>query len=285
MALDLSGLSNATTTATALSNLILVTPQTTIGYQPQNFPSWKKDTTPLPPSLLFHYEGEQTAQLTSDITDHFVEDNSAIQDQIALRPVIITTQGFVGELNDIAPKALLPVKVAAEKLTTISAYVPALSVTALRAYSQAAFLYSTAKNVANAAVAAWSTINGQSGGGQAVISGTGITPGGEAQNKQQIYFQQLYGYWQKRALFTVQTPWAVFQDMAIQSLRAVQNAETRVISDFEITFKQMRFASTLSTTIRRYSDAQFQGRLNSQGAQVVDLGVNVLDRSPVAFPF
>src|SRR6185312_8744514 len=100
---DLSSLASITTAATALSNLILVNPQKTIGYQPQNAPSNNGQTAQLGPSLLFHYEGEQTASLESDITDHYIENNTAIQDQIALKPVIITTHGFIGELNDIPP--------------------------------------------------------------------------------------------------------------------------------------------------------------------------------------
>lgn len=176
--IDLQGISQAQTSALALANLILVTPQQTIGYQPQNFPSWKKDTGYLPPSILFHYEGEQSAELTSDITDHFVEDNSAIQDQVSLRPVRITTQGFVGELNDVAPAELLPVKIAAEKLTTISAYTPGLSVSAVRAYTQAFQLYQTARSVVNSAVATWSTINGGAGAAQTVINGSGVANAG-----------------------------------------------------------------------------------------------------------
>lgn len=280
MALNLSSLTPATTAATALSNLILVSPQKTVGYQPQNAPSWKKDTTQQPPALLFNYEGEQTVTLSSDITDHYIENNTAIQDQIALRPEIITTQGFVGELNDIAPAALQPIKSLAEKLTTVGAYVPSLSATALLAYANAFQLYQVASNTLNAAVSTWSTING--GGGQSVINGGGIVSQPN-QTKQQIYFQQFYGYWKNRTLFTIQTPWAIFQDMAIQSLRAVQDAETRVITDFEVTFKLMRFASTLTATNPLYNNNNFQGRAFNQGADVVDLGTSTLEVSSVSF--
>src|SRR6266576_7254366 len=103
---NISALSQLTSAATALSNLILVSPQTTIGYQPQNTPTQNGQTNQPPPALLFHYEGEQTASLQSDITDHYIEDNTALQDQIALKPEETTTHGFIGELNDVAPPAL-----------------------------------------------------------------------------------------------------------------------------------------------------------------------------------
>ena len=80
MAVNLSAISNAQTTATALGDLILVTPNTNLGYQPQNQPIIPGTTQSgvQAPTLLFDYEGENTATLESDITDHYTEDNTAI---------------------------------------------------------------------------------------------------------------------------------------------------------------------------------------------------------------
>lgn len=279
--INLSGISQAVNSALSLGNLVLVSPQSTIGYQPQNFPSWKRDTSQLPPALLFNYEGEQTVSLTSDITDHYIEDNTAVQDQIARKPVMVTTHGFIGELNDIAPAALEPLKIIAEKLTTIPGYVPQLSTSALIAYNQAQQAYNRAVSLKNAAVGVWSSINGSTN--QSVINGSSFTKG-ENQTKQQVYFQQFYGYWAANSLFTVQTPWAVFQDMAIQTLRAIQDAETNMISDFEITFKQLRFASTLSTDrVAHTNNLNFQSRLIAQGASVTNIGASALEVSTKTF--
>lgn len=277
--MDLSSLSNLTTAAQALSNLILVSPQRTVGYQPQNAPSFKKETSVPPPAILFNYEGEQAVQLSSDITDHYIENNTAIQDQVALRPESITTNGFIGELNDVAPAALKPIQQLAQKLVNISGYVPQLSVSAQLAYNNAFLAYQVGASLVNSAVSSWSSITGT--GGQSVINGAGITPQPN-QTKQQIYFQQFYGYWKNRTLFTIQTPWAIFQDMAIQNLRAVQDAETRVITDFEVTFKIMRFASTLSTPNVLNSN-NFQGRGKYQSSSVVDLGASSLEPSSASF--
>src|SRR5437660_1633968 len=138
-----SALSAISTGASALGNLLLVSPQSTVGYQPIAPANNNGSPSAQLPALLFHYEGENTAALESDITDHYVEDNTAIQDQIALRPVLITTQGFIGELNDIPPnKIFAAAYAAAQKLIAISAYTPALSTTALLAYNEALFAYS-----------------------------------------------------------------------------------------------------------------------------------------------
>lgn len=260
MATDLSALIPVQTAAGALSGLVLATPQVAGGYQPQNGPSAQPSSNQPPPTILFHYEGEQSVALESDITDHYVENNSTIQDQIALRPETITTHGFIGELNDVVPPLLAPIKTIADKLTVLEAYTPELASAALLAYAQATQAYDIAAQVANAGVAAFSS-----------FSGSG------SQTKQQTYFALFYGYWQNRTLFTVQTPWALFTDCAIKSLRAIQDAETNVITDFEVTFKKMRFASVLSSPILGApvnSSSVQQGRAANQSASLVDLGTS-----------
>ena len=277
-AINLSDLSNATTSAGALSNLILIDPQKVIGIQPQ------KDTSGLgavfdvltggPPKFLFHYEGENTISLTSDITDHYVEDNTAIQDQSALSPEKVKVSGFIGELNDVVPEAVAFLKTIAEKLTVLSPYEPELTADALRAYNAAFQAYNAAKAVVNSAVASWASITGTGGG----VTITGSESQAElallgrdkvSQTKQQVAFQQFYGYWRQRTLFTVQTPWAIFKNMAIESLTAVQDPDTDKITNFEIEFKIMRFAQSLLD-----GGGLVSGRLSEQASAVVDLGTS-----------
>lgn len=274
---NLSGLSSLTTTATSLSNLILAIPQIfgqgngpqyTQGYQPglpPNAVGVIPNVSPqLPPAILFNYEGEQTVTLESDITDHYIEDNTAIQDQISVKPEMITTHGYIGELNDIPPRALQTVRQISNAFGIVSAYVPGLSITAQLAYANAFQIYQVGQNALNAGISTWSSLNGQ--GGEAVVGSNGISntflP---TQSKQQIAFQQFYGYWRNRILFTIQTPWAVFQNAAIKSLRAIQDAETEMITDFEVTFKVIRTAQTVSVPVR-------SGRNFTQSSPLTNLG-------------
>lgn len=268
---DLSALAPITTTATALSDLILVSPQKTIGYQPQTGPSQNTNAnSQQPPAFIFNYEGEQVLILDSEITDHYVEKNSAIQDQIALKPENYVVRGFIAELNDIAPLGLQTVKTLADKLTVIDSYTPDLSETALIAYNTAFQLYQVAQNAYNAGVAAWSSATNS--GGESVINGAGLKSQPN-QTKQQLAFQQLYGYQRNRTLFTVQTPWAVFQDMALMKIKAVQDPETQVITDFELTFKLLRFATTSVTGGTSTANANLlQGRASDQASGTVNLG-------------
>lgn len=270
----------------SIANLLVVSPSTTVGYQPQSVNPGNGSPPTQLPALVFNYEGENTATIESDITDHFAENNTSIQDMIALRPVTITTQGFIGELNNVPPnKYFAALQVAAQKLTAVGAYAPSLSTSALIAYNEAAYAYSTGINTYNSAVSAFNSITGNGGEsviGSGVANSTGVSSRAN-QTKQALYFQQFYGYWYQRTLFTIQTPWAVFTDMAIKSLRAIQSAETNVITDFEITFKQIRYAS-VTTNQTLYSDnTSFQSRLYNQGAASTPLGTSNLTESSTSF--
>lgn len=234
-------LSDVTTGINALSNLLLVSPQNTQGYQSQRS---QGDTSVPDKPLLFHYEGEQSVVLQSDITDHYVENNTAIQDHWALRPEVINTHGFIGELNNVAPEEFQRLKDLVAKTKIIGGYAPQLTAAAAIAYNEAAFLYQIGIKTAGNLVSTWQSINSK--GGLTVIDGSVEITKELNQTLQQQMFQNFYIYWRQRTLFTVQTPWAVFQNMAIRSLRAIQDAHTNVITDFEVSFKMIRTATTVT---------------------------------------
>lgn len=263
---DLDILAQATTKATALNNLILVTPKKNIGYQPQNpksNDSGISEQTKQPDAFLFDYEGDQSVTLKSNITDHYVEDNTTLQDQIALAPEMIKVSGFIGELTNTPPKDLLALRNTATRLYTVSAFTPELSIAALQAYNAAKLIYDVAKQTKNAAVQGWASVTGGS-----------TTP---TQTKQQIAFATFYGYWRSRTLFTIQTPWRIFEDCAIDTLTASQNGDTELITDFEITFKQMRFADTQTLTKEQFDILNYinaEGRTFNQGYPEINIGPN-----------
>lgn len=67
-----------------------------------------------PPGIagfLFDIVGDEMVMLTSEITDHYVEDNTAIQDHVALAPEQITVKGIVAELvigSELPPRTQPP---------------------------------------------------------------------------------------------------------------------------------------------------------------------------------
>lgn len=244
MAINLSVLADLQTKATGLSNLVLVNPQDNKGITAQ---------LATPDKFLFDFEGEQVVELKTETTDHYIENNSAIQDHIAIKPVRIMTTGFVAELNDIAPADLNPaVLFLQEKLTVIAAYTPSLTTTALLAYNAAFQAYQVAA-LAKSAVQSW---------------------GGSTQNKQQKAFQKFSAYLNQRVLFIVQTPWAVYQNMVIESIRAVQSEDTRTVSDFAVTFKQLNFIVSQKGQVQAG-----ESRFFSQADGTVTIGENKPDPS------
>ena len=52
--------------------------------------------------FLFDIVGKIQHDLDSDSTDHYVEDNTAVQDHIALKPEKITLVYYHGEVSDVS---------------------------------------------------------------------------------------------------------------------------------------------------------------------------------------
>ncbi len=268
----------------SLVNVVLVSPSQNQGLKAQqstiNINGVPTTITPSDDNFLFNFEGEQKFTAKSDITDHFAEDNNSLQDQIALPPPMYTTQGFICELTDIPPSLLAPLKKAANTLTTIDAFVPALSVSALIAYNQAFQAAQVTLSLISSVNNTIGTISNFLGGnGSTTQVGSGIF--GPVQNKQQVAFQKLYNYYVNRTLFTVQTPWCIFKNMAIDTLAAVQSGENQQVTDFQITFKAMRFAQNLFADVVSGFNSNTRGA--AQAAGLVNNGVST-GGPPVPFP-
>lgn len=260
MPINLAGLSQGISAISDVSNLVLVSPVSQEGFKPQF------DEQALGSSILFDYSTEDTIQLSSEITDHFVEDNVSINDHIAIKPEIVTVRGVVAELNQLITQSPLLDRTAIDKLTLINAYQPELTLTALRAYNQAEQGYRVAVNAKNNVLNTLSSALGRNR--NATIESGNLTEGAGSQSKQQIFFTKFYGYWRNRTLFNVQTPWAIFKNMAIQNMQAIQGEDTDTMSDFVITFKALRFAQASFVF-----SSQFQeGRALDQASLTNDIG-------------
>lgn len=277
MSVDLSLLSNNMVTAQALNNLILVWPQKQTGYQPQTQLFGGKTSSN--ERFLFDYEGDQTITLRSQITSSWVEENYQVNDHIALESDIITTNGFIGEVNTVVPTALIELDQAADKLQNISSMEPSLSISAQKAYDTAFKIYQAVELAKRTSIPAWNSSSGVTSNGPTEINqGVGAQELVDSidlrtQSKQQIAFQKFYAYRKARTLFTVQTPWAIFKDCAIEELTSTQSATSAYVTQFAITFKPIMVAYTQLT-----SDAVgFQGRSYFHAAPASNSGEQSVD--------
>lgn len=319
-----------------------------------------------PPGIagfLFDIRGEEVAELISEITDHYVEDNTAIQDQVALKPEMITVRGLVAELTN-ANYAYQPQNPPADPLPANAPMCPVPSPGTLSSLVKTVI----AKNVTNAALqiiggskpkdaikgiinttkqqaiagvrnkvnnvitssvtSAISNVKNmaistllQPSSVKALLSPKTLlptitqnaigalkslvpkslgkilgaikkpkTPAAQQTlaasttsntddvnslflayiakqqtppdlSRQTSTFIYFYGLWKTRAIFSVETCWGIWNDMAIQSITATQPEETKDSTDFTIVFKKIRTAQVVTS-----QSGQLAGRLVAQAS-------------------
>lgn len=209
--------------------------------------------TKFPPGIQgFLFDIPETASVThaAQITDHWIEDNSAIQDHIAIEPIKISLTGKIAELVYTKTQAQEYAEAVLNNLGPLNALSPELSLEAQRAISAAAQLKQAIDSVLNQA----KTLTG-------LFAGVNV-----GLNKQQIAYKTFRDFFENRGLLTVETPWKTYDNMAIESFEATQDETTTTMSTFTVNFKQIR---TVSATI---NTGQLQGRAKQQKAPVVNKG-------------
>ena len=204
--------------------------------------------------FIFNAQGEATAILSTDITDHYAEDNRVVQDQIAIHPKRITLKGYVGELiYNTAGDGPSFINTLAEKLVAITAYQPpsATQVTQIK------------EAVQNPLGVGFTGLLGTASNIYGLVQNT-LGAFGPTQNQQNAYsyFKALM---QSKTLMGVQTPWEFMTNMAIESIVAIQSENSIWISDFAITLKEIRIAST--STVPQSNSSAKAGVPGIAGAQ------------------
>ena len=189
--------------------------------------------SPLPygiAGLTFDIRGEERLEFKSEITDHWLEDNTAIHDQISLTPERVTLKGSIGIIAYQKPLvANAPVQTA----SALPLNTPLLP-TQTPGSTQAATL-STAPTT--------NSINANTTNLYQWYQGISNLSNTDPNLRQQNIVGFLYQLWTGRVLFTVETPWGIFANMAIESCEPSQDATTENITDISVTFKKLRLAS------------------------------------------
>ena len=207
--------------------------------------------------FVFDIKEDEEISLESDITDHYTESNNPVQDNIVTKPVKVTLRGSVGELVYTPPKdesswdkLKNKVQKTTEKLTIIGSYLPAISTASNQVYQSLSEI--NKNNIANplldigsAAFDLYNSIN-------------------SPKDKQSHAFMFFEALWQAKQTFVIQTPYRYYANMAIESIKAVQSSATRDITDFEITFKQIR--TVISNLPEGKKEKTLFGRLKEQAS-------------------
>lgn len=225
--------------------------------------------------FVFDIEGPTTVTSSADITDHYAEDNSSIQDHVAVRPRKVVLKNYVGELvyrTDANTDTALQTVV--RKLTVLSNYAPVLA----KAAQQAKTIFDGGFNRGSAL----SALSGSYGTALSLYAAAkNLIPPTQRQQQAYLFFNALL---EQKILVSVQTPFEFMTNMAVESVVATQGEDTRFISDFSITLKQMRFAETQRTT---FDKSKYKSPIdNGTGTKVKDINPvtaqnrNVIDRLP-----
>lgn len=185
---------------------------------------------------LFHIPKDNNLSFESDITDHYVENNTAVQDHIALKPEEYSVSGLIGELNyrDVYDKTQTDMREAQSKFPMIGIIAPKLTQQAMQAMNTVERAYSVAEKVYG--------LTGQDNTPDVYKQFLEETEGKFSDSKhkqQQLAVNYFYWAWKSRKLFKVQTPWRIFDNMVIKSCRVTQNEETDTVTDITLNFKKI----------------------------------------------
>lgn len=197
--------------------------------------------------FVFDIVAKESIVLESDITDHWLEDNTAVQDHIALRPIRFTLTGYVGEIRDIFQGSFLSVLTTLQSFGTVAGLAPSFSAQAAQVYGKVASVASKVGNVYNQAKNVYD-----------VFFGSNTTA-----NRQQEAFQYFEKLWESRILCQVETPYGVLDNMAIESVQAMQDEDTRQISNFSVTFKKINKATTTKVLAKGRAQQIIKEAVNS----------------------
>jgi hypothetical protein len=185
-------------------------------------------TNPLPDVIT-----SDKIALKAQITDHYIEDNTAMQDHIAIEPAKYTLTGVVCELVfQQTPQEQL-IRSFITRLASLGILTPAQDATALEYLAAYDILQSAIYSAAKSA--------------ESIAPLLGVNTFGQG-SKQKTAFAFLERLFNGRATMTVSTPWNIYKSMAIESIDVTQDDTSRHQTVFDITFKEIRVTSTPSTS-------------------------------------
>ena len=214
----------------------------------------------------FNIPESELVKFENEISDHYTDNNSPVQDHIVEKPIEITVTGLVGDyfysrhiIQDLVAQVV-------PTLTLVKEFVPQISPVVM-----------ALKEKFN--IGASSTYNFDPETG--VLSGGSITNYSfnlidlfklfqnlyklkSAQTRAFIFFECL---WKMKSLFSVETTWKRYDNMLVKSLEAKRDKNLD-ITEFSLTFKQMSFTQSLLETPDEYKT-----RLSMQNAPMVNKGV------------
>lgn len=180
--------------------------------------------------LIFSLPKTENGSFSAQITDHYLEDGEFVQDHVIFEPAKFSLTADVAEL--VYEKSAIEkyVQQVLDRLGILNVLTPAQSQSAKKAFAEYERLKSAALSVAkqfNDIAAFWDSSK-------------------FGKNKQQEVFSLIRNMFYSRQVMKVQTPWAVFNSMIIESFEFNQDESTNTMSSVTLNMKEIRVVSTQS---------------------------------------
>lgn len=207
-------------------------------------------------AFVFDIKREYKYNLSSNITDHYVEDNVAIQDHIGLKPIILEVNGSIGEvtlkdkigetsdldkyLGEQTNKNIFnSIDSYLDRMGSLSSFTPNIINQSLDIYNTAKFGYSTVSKIIN--------LDKKDSSSSRRFAYNSVYDEEVIKTTNQFEWVDWFTtQWKNRASFTIVTPYGVLTDMYIMDLSASQPENTRYVTNLNIKFKQIRRAKIIT---------------------------------------
>lgn len=214
----------------------------------------------------FHVPTSEQIKMENEITDHFIDTNSTINDHIAQKATVITLTGLQGEyfysvheIQDMLAKVVPTMSLVKQFLPKLS---PATQQNKIKkAQAEAARLHEQNNIITGGITKEKKDFNGI----DLYKEFQNMYKLKSAQTRAFLFFEAMF---KARALFSIETSYKRYDNVAILSLipKRDENAD---ITDFTITFKQISFTESKSESIEKSA-----GRTAQQMSKTVNKGID-----------
>ncbi|GHU26619.1 hypothetical protein FACS1894152_1610 [Bacilli bacterium] len=204
----------------------------------------------------FSVLGERSINLSSEMTDYVVENNSKVQDEVSLSPIIIELSGFVGEVVEKVPRDIKYTGLIQSKLSMVAGFAPELSAQAQEQFNKLLDLKEKAGQLIDKIASAGNLVDSFFTASESAIK---------------TAYSKLCIFWKNKTDVFLRTSFADFSSMKIINVKFVENGSELLKSDISLTLKQ-------KTTVKKVP-ANNMNRTMGQKATTVNQGQMGKDES------
>jgi hypothetical protein len=221
--------------------------------------------------FVFDYEADTSVTMSADITDHYAENGSVLNDHRVVKPLRVTLRGFVGELKYERTAGLAGfLSLLQSKMGVIPAYLGDYTPQML---GKVQAVVTKGQDVVN-------KINNYAERTKNIVGM--FQKSAPGQTKQQQAFASLLAMHKAGTVMTVDyvgpqrppsvsvvTPWVTLDSMMIETITITQDEGNKYQSDISVTLKEVRMAETKSSWI---DPTQFSPTCGPQYSPATDKG-------------